>query len=142
MDKKHTYLVPVDGSGHSKKTLQRAVSMAKEHDASLILLQVIEPIVYNETSALFRDLQLPSEDERAAEGFSELESCVEGDELAWTRIVAQGVPADKIVEVADEHDVDMIIIGRRGHSALKRFFLGSVTDRVVRHANCDVLIVG
>ena len=135
------FLVPIDGSGHSQKTLQRAVRMAKEQSAELIVVQVLEPTIYNETSDLFRDLHLPSEDERAAEGFAHIESCITEEGITWRRIVAQGVPADKIIEIADEHQVDMIIIGRRGHSALRRFLLGSVTDRVVQHAHCDVLVV-
>ena len=52
-----------------------------------------------------------------------------------------GYPADVIVRVADEEKFDLIIMGSRGHSCLKSFLLGSVSDRVVHHAHCPVLIV-
>jgi nucleotide-binding universal stress UspA family protein len=50
-------------------------------------------------------------------------------------------PAEAILRAAEEHAVDLVVIGTRGLSALERFFLGSVAERVARHAPCPVLLV-
>jgi nucleotide-binding universal stress UspA family protein len=52
-----------------------------------------------------------------------------------------GHPAESIIRVAEEQKADLIVLGSRGLSAVKSFFLGSVSDRVVHHAHCPVLIV-
>jgi nucleotide-binding universal stress UspA family protein len=58
-----------------------------------------------------------------------------------TEIVRNISPAPAILEIAGERDIDMIVMGTHGRSALSRFFLGSVAEKVVRHAPCPVLTV-
>ncbi len=58
-----------------------------------------------------------------------------------TPLTLRGDPAEAILEVAEEKQVDLIVVGTRGLSALERFFLGSVAERVARHAPCPVLLV-
>ena len=52
-----------------------------------------------------------------------------------------GKPAEEIMEVAAKHHADLIVMGAKGLDAVSRFFLGSVSTRVVQHANCSVLVV-
>lgn len=52
-----------------------------------------------------------------------------------------GTPGTEIVRLVDEVGADMVIMPSRGRSGLERFFLGSVTERVVRHAGCPVLVL-
>jgi nucleotide-binding universal stress UspA family protein len=52
-----------------------------------------------------------------------------------------GHPAESIIRVAEEEKAELIVLGSRGLSAIKSFFLGSVSDRVIHHAHCPVLIV-
>jgi nucleotide-binding universal stress UspA family protein len=54
--------------------------------------------------------------------------------------VRQGDPAEEILREAEEHPTDLIVVGSRGCSAIARFFLGSVAERVARHAHCPVLL--
>ena len=65
-------------------------------------------------------------------------------ELRDTRVDAllDSGTAHTIVDYADTQRVDLLIVGSHGHSGFKRWVLGSVAERVVRHANCDVLVVG
>jgi nucleotide-binding universal stress UspA family protein len=56
-------------------------------------------------------------------------------------IPAIGNPAAEIISAAESRHVDLIVIGRQGMSAVRQFLLGSVADRVVRDATCDVLVV-
>jgi nucleotide-binding universal stress UspA family protein len=55
--------------------------------------------------------------------------------------VASGDPAQAIVQVAQVHDVDLIVMGSHGHTGLHRLVLGSVSEKVVRHASCAVLTI-
>ena len=52
-----------------------------------------------------------------------------------------GRPAESIAGAAVEEDIDLIVMATHGHGGIKRFFFGSVTERVVRQADCPVLVV-
>ena len=56
--------------------------------------------------------------------------------------ILEGQPYDELVKYADTRDIDMIVLGVRGHGLVKTLFLGSTTDRVVRRSPCPVLSVG
>jgi nucleotide-binding universal stress UspA family protein len=56
-------------------------------------------------------------------------------------LVWDGDPGDTIVEAATAEQVDMVLVGSHGRGAVGRFFLGSVSEHVVRHAPCPVLVV-
>jgi nucleotide-binding universal stress UspA family protein len=141
MIEKFKILVPIDGSEHSRRTMDVAVEIAEQRQAELFVVQVMEPVNYDEGSDLFRDLHLPSQAEHADKGFAAIESSVRKSNVTWERVVSNGVPADKILELAETHAVNLIVIGRHGSNALTRFLLGSVSDRIVRHASCDVYVV-
>ena len=53
----------------------------------------------------------------------------------------QGDPADAILDVAEERDADLIVVGNKGMTGAKRFLLGSVPNKVSHHAPCSVLII-
>ncbi len=141
MSAQATFLVPIDGSSHSKRTLERAIELADARGAKLIVVQVMEPVVYNEASDLFRELKLPNQEELADQAYNEVQSVVTDSGITFERVVSHGVPADKIVKLAEEHGVETIVIGRHGAGFLERFLLGSVSDRVIHHAPCDVYLV-
>jgi nucleotide-binding universal stress UspA family protein len=56
-------------------------------------------------------------------------------------MIAGGKPADVIVEMAEKNGADLIVMGSLGMSAIERVLIGSVSDRVMRHAKCPVLLV-
>ena len=65
-----------------------------------------------------------------------------GGEVAGKHVwVSQRHPADGIVQVAEETGADLVVMGSRGLGGFKRAFMGSVSDSVVRHAHCPVLVV-
>lgn len=59
----------------------------------------------------------------------------------WDAAVASGDPARAIVHVAQEHAADLIVLGSHGRTGLSGLLLGSVAERVVRHASCAVLTI-
>ena len=56
-------------------------------------------------------------------------------------VVIDGHPADTLVEYAEREGADLLVVGSRGAGAIERFLLGSISDRVVHHAHCPVLVV-
>ena len=58
-----------------------------------------------------------------------------------THIIKEGSPAKAILEVANEENVDLIVMGSSGKSGFDRFIMGSVADKVVNSAKCAVLVV-
>ena len=63
------------------------------------------------------------------------------DDVKVTKMVVRGFAAEKIIEVANQEGVDMIIISATGKSGLHRFVLGSVTEEVLKNSDVDVLLV-
>ena len=65
----------------------------------------------------------------------------ESDALDATFLVWEGEPGEAIVAAADSENADLIVVGSHGRSGVSRFFIGSVSDYVVRHAHCPVMVV-
>lgn len=134
-------LVPIDGSDSSRKALKFALKLAFVSKAKLILLEVVEefgPLPgYYEAAPAGKDRAKWIANQR----FEKIEPLLEDTNVKWERVVEEGYPADTICQVAKKQKVDMIVIGSRGLSGLSRFLVGSVSDRVVHHAECNVTIV-
>jgi nucleotide-binding universal stress UspA family protein len=64
-----------------------------------------------------------------------------GSRIPFEILVGHGQPVDEILRLAEENQADLIVVGTQGHSGLKHLLLGSVAERVVRHAACSVLLV-
>jgi nucleotide-binding universal stress UspA family protein len=128
-------LTAVDGSKYADKALEYAVQLAKNYNASLALIHV-------------------EEDKLIRVGGPQVENCigtvgecilkdaatkVEG--VSFDRKLEYGSPAEVIIKVAKKADVDIIVMGSRGLSSVRRFLLGSVSDDISMHARSSVLIV-
>lgn len=133
-------LLPVDGS-ESTATYEMAKSLALKYDATLLILHVDEPItpIYwaNDTLTLENPTITCTENggpilEEASKFFTEVKiesMCRFGD------------ASSVIIEVSEEEKCDVIVMCTHGMSAIKRFLLGSVTNKVVHHASIPVLVV-
>ncbi len=134
-------LVPVDGSESSKRALEMAIAMAKAAGATLTILEVIEdfgPLPgYYEAAPQGKDRVKWISEQRFEKVHPILNDCG----VSWDRKVTEGYAADEIVREAGDGRYDMIVIGSRGLSAIGRFLVGSVSDRVVHHAPCSVTVV-
>ncbi len=138
-------LHPTDFSRASGAAFLKAVALAKEGRAELLLVHVllpptpfigdgyISPKTYEELEASAR---------RGAQ--RELAKVVARAQKAKARVKAvllEGVPYDKIARVARSKRADLIVMGTHGRSGLSKFFLGSVAERVIALAPCPVLTV-
>lgn len=78
--------------------------------------------------------------ERSEENLKEFDKLNE-DDIKITHVIREGSPARVILEVANEEQVDLIVMGSSGKSGFDRFIMGSVADKVVNSAKCAVLVV-
>jgi len=137
-------LVPMDFSDTARKALQYAVPFAVAFEAEVVVVHVLQPfsippeIGYAPPQWAVTQRELM---ESAREGLDTL--CVrEISARARSEVlVREGVPWQEIVAAAREHKADLIILATHGRTGLKHALLGSVTERVVRHAPCPVLVV-
>jgi nucleotide-binding universal stress UspA family protein len=135
-------LVPVDGSDNSLRALDHAIFLAKSTGASVTAMHVIEspPTVYVESQKLLNELMSKFK----AESEKILDKCEQIAEKSGVKIetvMTEGDAASNIVGYANKECFDQIIIGSRGLGKFKEMVLGSVSNKVLHHAKCSVLIV-
>lgn len=135
-------IVAVDGSEQGEKAFEKAVSIAVENDAELILAHVIDTRSFATVAAFDQSvaskadefaLELMDKYTRKAEraGLSDVEKAIE---FGSPRAV---IPR----EIAEKYNADLIICGATGLNTVERFIIGSVSEGIARNAPCDVLIV-
>ena len=137
-------LLPTDGSRYADKSEKHALSLAAAYGAEIIALSVVENTVPvnltgKETVSEINELL----EEETLSNLKKVESLrdEEGLDIKITPKLAKGSPAKAILKVADEEDVDLIVIGSSGKSGIDLLLLGSVADKVVRSAKCSVLVI-
>ncbi len=139
-------VVGTDGSETAGEAVRNAVELAGTLGAKLELVSAYEPVPAQRLSEERRqapeDLQWaisPQEDVNAT-----LADAAEIARAAGVEVevhARQGDPADAILDVAEEREADLIIVGNKGMTGTRRFLLGSVPNKVSHHAPCSVLII-
>ena len=141
-------LVAYDGSEASKKAIDMVIKCSNKEDE--ITLLTVVPAELAESS--FTKMLLPTIDlsnvvksgsfkQKAMESLTKIVKDIEGNVSNVKIAVESGDPADEILLSAKRHEADIIVIGYKGYGKEGRFLLGSVTDKVVRHASKSVLVV-
>ncbi len=137
-------LVPIDFSEHSKNALQHAIFYAKQFDAELLLIYVVEPTVYP-ADLSFGQVAFPSiEHELSQRGKAELDELAKKQAAKHVRVrtmIRTGKPFLEIIDAAKQEHVDLIIIATHGHTGVEHLLFGSTAEKVVRKAHCPVLVV-
>jgi len=136
----HKILVAIDGSPSSEKALATAVDLAAHYQAELISLSVAE---LPEVVAMVDEVD---EIRQSADEFFRkiAEAAVEYAKsrgVTLRSVLVRGHAAEEILRFAENEEVNLIVLGRQGHSRIARFFLGSTTDRVSEHCHAAVMIV-
>jgi nucleotide-binding universal stress UspA family protein len=133
-------LLPIDDSGYSLDAAKYATKIAKYENAQLICIHIIPSIPHLHPS-------------------NEYQENIRKKVEAWFNVIkdlanSQGIPIVKteivmdvnsviasIIDYATNENVDLVVMGTRGKTGLKRFLLGSVANGVAQHAHCPVLLV-
>ena len=138
-----TVLCPLDFSDASIRALEYALSLAKQADARLILLHVIENVLGDIGAERLGHLTL-SEYHRHLEqdAVAQLKAVIPEEARVWStpvERVAKGRAYREILQIMTDDRVELIVMGVQGKGALDRLFFGSTTHRVIREARCPVL---
>ena len=132
-------LLATDGSDYSRKAAAKALNLVQFSGGTLKVVSVLEisPHIYAVAPELTQEkIKLPKQYvEEVKEQASSRGILAEG-------FVREAESADEvIIELAQNKDIDLIVMGSHGHTGLKRLLMGSVTERVIGKAPCPVLVV-
>jgi nucleotide-binding universal stress UspA family protein len=126
-------LVCTDGSDRSVKALTYAAKLAAKMGSTITLLHVQDRRLHEASPKTAQEL--------GEQIFAKALKAVGTGTVKIEKRLEVGVTSDAIVQAAEKWKHDMIVLGSRGQSTVKRFLLGSVTDDVTQKARCSVLIV-
>ena len=139
-------VVGTDGSDTAKEAVRQATEMAQALGANIHLVSAFEPIsnrrLKDERRDAPDDVQWtvnPREDVEAT--LREASEGIEASGVSVETYSREGDPADAILDVAEERNADLIVVGNKGMTGAKRFLLGSVPNKVSHHAPCSVMII-
>ena len=139
-------VVGTDGSSTAAEAVRQATELATSLGAKVYLVSAYEPVpegrLRDERQQVPEDLQWmvnPREDveDTLKAGATSLED--QGVDVET--LAREGDPADAILDVAEEKNADLIVVGNKGMTGAKRFLLGSVPNKVSHHAPCSVMII-
>ena len=139
-------VVGTDGSETATEAVKTAVELAKLSNAKLEIVSAYEPVpqsrLRQEESGISGDLSHtvnPREDVELVLDNAAAEAKKQDVEVITHP--REGDPADAILDVAEEHGADLVLVGNKGMTGARRFLLGSVPNKISHHAPCDVWIV-
>jgi nucleotide-binding universal stress UspA family protein len=137
-----TVVVGTDGSERAGRAVQEAIDIARSEGARLHLVAAFSnrerhwEQIQSSARVDTVDLRQAAETVLAREAKRAEEQGVEVD---WG--AREGDPAEAIVDAATDENADLIVVGNKGMEGTKRFFLGSVPNKVTHHAPCSVMVV-
>ncbi len=150
-------LVPLDGSEHSARALETAIQIAKSFNSKLALITVhhvtITPVTSPELTiqapVIIPDSSAAKLTDQAIEAahnydkriLAEAEKKVKSENIEVETELVDGSAVEEIVKKSEKGKFDLIVMGARGLSTIKKLFIGSVSDGVIKNARCPVLIV-
>jgi len=148
-------MVPLDGSRFSNRALEYAVDLAPRYGASLFLVQVVEPVTIvppveptglssPAAAEVTVEEAIRQENRNASKAKAYLAAKVrnlkaQGIDAEYK--VLEGNPAEEILKAGKKAKVDLVVMATHGRSGLRRVFMGSVADKVIRESGDPVLVV-
>lgn len=134
-------LVPTDGSDWAAAAAEQAIELAAQYDATIHALYVIDVRMSPVSPDLDRDEVLALYEDSESDPLAVVREHAATDDVPVVEAVRVGVPHESIREYADEHGIDLVVMGTRGETGLEHALVGSTTERVVRTADVSVLTV-
>ncbi|HET7053777.1 MAG TPA: universal stress protein [Solirubrobacterales bacterium] len=139
-------VVGTDGSETAGEAVRQAVDLAKLASAQLSIVSAYAPVpkrrLQSEQEGAPADVQYeigPREDVNLVLDAAAASAKKEGLDVQTHPV--EGEPAEAILNVAEETDADLIVVGNKGMTGARRFLLGSVPNNISHHAPCSVIIV-
>lgn len=136
-----TILVPIDGSDNANRAVHHAIEQAERFGATLYSLFVVDTRLYGEPGLSSTELVIDDIEDEGQALLSELAGTAENRGIEVVTRCCHGVPHEEITAYADEVDADMVVLGYQGQTHSVDGHIGSVAERVVRHAGRPVFVV-
>jgi nucleotide-binding universal stress UspA family protein len=131
-------LIPTDGSTGTAHVAMQALDLAEQYDGTVYVLHVVDETASSLLEATGSDSELEEQGQRAVERIDRMAQ-VHGVDVVTE--IQTGDPATAILDYAGEIEADLIVAGTHGRSGVERRLIGSVAERLVRHADCPVMTV-
>ncbi|MCA9766882.1 MAG: universal stress protein [Carnobacterium sp.] len=135
-------LVAIDGSKEAELAFKKGVQVAVRNNSSLILAHVIDTRAFQSIST-FDGSMAQKANEQATTTLEEYVRYAKNHRVTdISYSIEYGSPKVLIAkQIPEDKEIDLILLGATGLNAVERIFIGSVSEYVIRHAACDVLIV-
>ena len=140
-------LCPVDMHPRSKMALRKAINIAHQFNSKIVLLSIHEEFISKKQMIMSRvSVSLLGDEFKkiATEAKNDMKNLVkelEADDIKCEYILRDGIPADIIVKLSNEMDIDLIVMGTNGRDSLSDYIVGSTTQKVVEKSKCPVLVM-
>jgi len=132
-------LVAVDGSESAKKAFEKSIYLAQKCNSRIDLVHVVQCEVGGDSANTFE--KIDELKEKAKKMLEEYKIQASSKNVPIQITVMQGDPAKVIIELAKAKNYDLIIMGTRGRTAFQELLIGSVSQKVMHHASCPVMVV-
>jgi nucleotide-binding universal stress UspA family protein len=132
-------LVPTDGSTGTAHVALQALDLAAQYGGTVHALSVVDTDVSTLLSEAGSGTQRLRA--RAEKAVTTVQHMAGAHDVEVVTEIREGDPAETILAYAEEIDADLVVAGTHGRSGVRRHLLGSVAERVVRHAHCPVMTV-
>lgn len=139
-----TVLAPIDSSAAASDVVSVAGALAQALNAQVVLLTIVQPPVFTaEYTAILENIaELTAIGERTAEKYlGKWKDTLVAQGITVETAQFVGSPVVHIIEQANKHDADYIVIGSHGHTAFYDLLVGSTTHGVVKRTHCPVVVV-
>ena len=132
-------LLAVDLTTSSQGAVQEAIKLSAAEGAELIVMSVVEPANLHLPGGLIR--RVDQERDRLVAGVREIVRRAQDAGVSSTYLIWEGDPAESIVEASISERADVIVLGSRPRTNIRRILKGSVSAQVARTAACEVIVV-
>ncbi|MFW6229593.1 MAG: universal stress protein [Halanaerobium sp.] len=148
-------LVAVDGSQSAQKAAKKAADLAEDLKAEVTLIHVytesaqIPVNQFNEVASYLSAETMEEIMEQQEDTIKEKRQKILDEDAEFfkekgikpEKVLLHGDPADDVCDYAEENNFDLIVVADKGHGKVERFLLGSISDKIVRHAKISVMVV-
>lgn len=133
-------LVPTDGSSAADRAVDHAIDLARQYDARLHVLYVVDANAYSTIEA-GTDVVVSALQEEGESAVDAVARQASAEDIEVVTEIMTGTVHRSIIDYGEDNDVDLIVMGTHGRRGLDRYLLGSVTEKVVRTSDIPVLTV-
>jgi nucleotide-binding universal stress UspA family protein len=135
-------LVPTDGSDYSIRAAEYGIGIAKVHQAQITVVNVLDEVVIEKFSKMTErenvERDLKNDGQRYVNYISAL---AQKEGVEATFFIVKGRPFEQIVHLANDLNIDLIVMGTYGRRGVERILIGSVAERVIEYSRCPVLVI-